>query len=119
MCEATQAGEQLMSHCTDEDKDLVREKTEKLLQCYKTLRDQAKEKKQKADDAAKLSREFYDTKDQLITWCEGTAGKLEAAKGEGENVQMELLKVCSGFTFFITFCLSVHSQPFYTCRVGD
>ena len=119
MCEAAQAGEQLMSHCTDEDKDLVREKTEKLLHCYKKLRDQAKEKKQKADDAAKLSREFYDTKDQLIAWCEGTAGKLEAAKGEGENVQMELLKVCSSFTFFITFCLSVHSQPFYTCWVGD
>ena len=119
MSEVTQAGEQLMSHCTDEDKDLVRDKTEKLLQRYKKLRDQAKEKKQKADDAAKLSREFFDTKDQLIAWCDGTAGKLEAAKGEGENVQTELLKVCSGFTFSLPFAFLFTVNQCYACWAGD
>ena len=86
-----------MSHCTDEDKELVRDKTEKLLQRYNKLRDQAEEKKKKADDAAKLSKDFFDAKDQLMAWCEETAGKLEAAKGEGENVQQELLKVRNRF----------------------
>ena len=94
MLEATQAGEELMSHCTDEDKDLVRDKTNKLLQRYNKLRDQAKDKKQEAEDAAKLSRDFFDAKDQLIAWCDETASKLEAVKGEGENTQQEMLKVC-------------------------
>jgi len=91
--EATQAGEQVMTHCTDEDKDLVRDKTDKLLQRYNKLRGQAKDKRKEAEDAAKLSEEFFDAKDQLIAWCDETASKLEAAKEENENVQQEILKV--------------------------
>lgn len=91
--EATQAGEQLMSHCTDDDKDLVRDKTDKLLKRYNKLRDQANDKRKEAEDAAKLSEDFFDAKDQLIAWCDDTANKLEAAKDESENVQQEMLKV--------------------------
>jgi len=91
--DATQAGEELMSHCTDGDKDLVRDKTDKLLQRYKKLRDQANDRRKEAEDAAKLSEEFFDAKDQLIAWCDDTASKLEAAKDESENVQQEMLKV--------------------------
>lgn len=90
-----------MSHCTDEDKDLVRDKTGKLLQRYNKLCDQANEKRKEAEDAAKLSEDFFDAKDQLIAWCDETASKLEAAKDESESVQQETLKVCDrGF-----FCL--------------
>lgn len=90
-----------MSHCTDEDKDLVRDKTDKLLQRYNKLCDQANEKRKEAEDAAKLSEDFFDAKDQLIAWCDETASKLEAAKDESESVQQETLKVCDrGF-----FCL--------------
>ena len=91
--EATQAGEQLMSHCTNDDKDLVRDKTDKLLLRYNKLRDQANDKRKEAEHAAKLSEDFFDAKDQLIAWCDGTASKLEAAKDESENVQQEMLKV--------------------------
>ena len=109
MLEATQAGEELMSHCTDEDKDLVRDKTNKLLQRYNKLRDQVKDKKQEAEDAAKLSRDFFDAKDQLIAWCDETARKLEAVKGEGENTQQEILKVCDYFLFiYFSFSRAFH-----------
>ena len=83
-----------MSHCTDGDKDLVRDKTDKLLQRYNKLGDQANHKKKEAEDAAKLSEDFFDARDQLIAWCDDTASKLEAAKDESENVQQEMLKVC-------------------------
>ena len=83
-----------MSHCTDEDKDLVRDKTDQLLQRYNKLRDQAKDNRQQAEDAAKLSEDFFDAKNKLIAWCGEMAGKLEAAEEEGENVQQETLKVC-------------------------
>lgn len=89
-----------MSHCTDEDKNLVRDKTDKLLQRYNKLRDQANDKRKEAEDAAKLSEDFFDAKDQLIAWCDETASKLEAVKEESENVQQERLKVCDqGFLF--------------------
>lgn len=91
--DATQAGEELVSHCTDGDKDLIRDKTDKLLQRYNKLRDQASGKRKEAQDAAKLSEEFFDAKDQLIAWCDDTASKLEAAKDESESVQQEMLKV--------------------------
>ena len=83
-----------MLHCTDEDKDLVRDKTDKLLQRYNMLRDHANDKRKEAEDAAKLSEDFFDAKGQLIAWCDDTASKLEAAKEESENVQQEMLKVC-------------------------
>ena len=85
-----------MSHCTDEDKNLVRDKRDKLLQRYRKLRDQANDKKKEAEDAAKLSEDFFDAKDKLIAWCDDTASKLEAAKGESENVQQDRLKVSDG-----------------------
>lgn len=89
-----------MLHCTDEDKDLVRDKTGKLMQRYNKLRDQANDKRKEAEDAAKLSEDFFDAKDQLIAWCDDTASKVEAAKDESENVQQELLKVrVQGFFF--------------------
>ena len=84
-----------MSHCTDEDKGVVRDKTDKLLQRYSKLRDEAKNLKRQADDAAKVSKEFFDTKDELITWCDDTVSELEATKNEGERVQKEKLKVCT------------------------
>ena len=85
-----------MSHCTNEDKDLVRDKTDKLSQRYNKLRDQANEKRKEAEDAAKLSEDFFNAKDQLIAWCDETANNLEAAKDESESVQQEKLKVCDG-----------------------
>lgn len=84
-----------MSHCTDEDKGVVRDKTDKLLQRYSKLRDEAKNLKRQADDAAKVSKEFFDAKDELITWCDDTESELEATKNEGERVQKEKLKVCT------------------------
>lgn len=84
-----------MSHCTDEDKGVVRDKTDKLLQRYSKLRDEAKNLKRQADDAAKVSKEFFDVKDELITWCDDTESELEATKNEGERVQKEKLKVCT------------------------
>lgn len=91
--EATQAGEELILHCTDDDKNLVRDKTDKLSQRYQTLRNQADEKRKEAEDAAKLSEDFFNAKDQLMAWCDETARKLEDAKGESENVQQEKLQV--------------------------
>ena len=91
--EATQAGEELISHCTDDDKNLVRDKTDKLSQRYQTLRNQADEKRKEAENAAKLSEDFFNAKDQLMAWCDETARKLEDAKGESENVQQEKLQV--------------------------
>lgn len=93
MQEAIQAGDEVTQHCTEEDKELVRDKTDELLQRYNKLRDQAKDKRQEAEDAAKLSRDFFDAKNHLIAWCDETLNKLDAAKREGENVQQELLKV--------------------------
>lgn len=84
-----------MSHCTDEDKGVVRDKTDKLLQRYSKLRDEAKNLKRQADDAAKVSKEFFDAKDELITWCDDTVSELETTKNEGERVQKEKLKVCT------------------------
>ena len=84
-----------MSHCTDEDKGVVRDKTDKLLQRYSQLRDEAENLKRQADDAAKISKEFFDAKDELITWCDDTVSKIKAIKNEGERVQKEKLKVCT------------------------
>ena len=91
--EAKQASEELVSHCTDDDKGLVRDKTDKLLQRYNKLCDQASDNRKEAEDAAKLSEDFFYAKNQLMAWCDDTASKLEAAKDESENVQQEMLKV--------------------------
>ena len=88
-----------MSHCTDDDKNLVRDKTNKLSQRYQTLRNQADGKRIETEDAAKLSKDFFNAKDQLIAWCEETARKLQDTKGESENVQQEKLQVCFGGPF--------------------
>lgn len=100
--DALKAGDNLLPHCDDDDKDLVKMKMDKLKSKYKDLLRNSDEKRAKIKEAKQLSEKFFSEKDDLTNWFDDMEKKLSDAKAEGQEAEDEQakLKVQNFFTFW-------------------
>lgn len=80
--DALKAGDQLLPHCDEDDKDLVKMKMDKLKNKYQDLLRNSDEKRAKIKDAKQLSEKCFNGKDDLMNWFDYMDQKLAAAKEE-------------------------------------
>jgi len=87
--DALKAGDQLLPHCDEDDKDLVKMKMDKLKNKYQDLLRNSDEKRAKIKEAKQLSEKCFNGKDDLMNWFDDMNQKLAAAKEEDLEAQEE------------------------------
>ena len=82
--------------CTEEDKDVVSEKIDKLKEKYRVQLRLSKDMRSKYAEASELSRNLFGANEELLKWLEDMEGKLTDAQKEEHEAeeQQEKLKVC-------------------------
>lgn len=86
---ATKAGNHLLPHCDEDDKDLVNMKLDKLKNKYNDLLRNSGEKLEKIKDANDLSKTCFNGKDELDSWFDKMEKKLAAVKEDGVEAEEE------------------------------
>jgi predicted nucleic acid-binding Zn-ribbon protein len=96
MKDALKAGEDLLPHCDEDDKDLVKNKMDNIKSKYKELLRISGEKRDKVKEAKQLSDKFFNEKDDFMNWFDEMENKLSEAKVEGQEAEDEQAKLKVG-----------------------
>lgn len=85
-----------MQLCTEEDREVVREKVDKLKDMYRVQLRLSKDMHRKYAEASELSPNFFGANEELMQWLEDMEGKLADVQKEGQEAeeQQEKVKVC-------------------------
>ena len=82
--------------CSEDDKDVVSEKIDKLKEKYRVQLRLSKDMRSKYAEASELSHNLFGANEELMKWLEDMEGKLTDAQKEEQEAeeQQEKLKVC-------------------------
>ncbi|EDO29908.1 predicted protein [Nematostella vectensis] len=87
------AGNELIPHCDEDDRDIVNMKMDKLKDKYRALARASRDKHAKLTEAANLSDRFFTEQDNLLNWFDDMKGKLEDARAEDQEAEDEQKKL--------------------------